>query len=271
MPVRTGLRSMEENGCVLVSDFDYHLPEELIAKQPLADRAASRLLHVDREPDVLEDRQFRDFPELAAARRSAGLQQYEGVAGAAVRTSQRLARAAAVAAESGRQGFSARQGRGAADETAFRFADGVGGAGASRPQARRSASEFISAARRTKRRTNWRPRSSGAGRSASGICASIRSTISSPCSTASATFRCRRTSIVPIRLKIASSIRRSTPSRPARSPRPRRVCTSRREILERIRQRGIETAEVTLHVGLGTFQPVREEVVEEHKLHTRVV
>ncbi len=40
------------------------------------------------------------------------------------------------------------------------------------------------------------------------------------------------------------------------------------EILERIRQRGIETAEVTLHVGLGTFQPVREEVVEEHKLHT---
>jgi S-adenosylmethionine:tRNA ribosyltransferase-isomerase len=40
------------------------------------------------------------------------------------------------------------------------------------------------------------------------------------------------------------------------------------EILERIRQRGIETAELTLHVGLGTFQPIRVEVVEEHKLHT---
>ncbi len=39
------------------------------------------------------------------------------------------------------------------------------------------------------------------------------------------------------------------------------------EILDRIRQRGIETAEITLHVGLGTFQPVREEIVEEHKLH----
>src|SRR5271169_6394644 len=39
------------------------------------------------------------------------------------------------------------------------------------------------------------------------------------------------------------------------------------EILGRIRERGIETAEITLHVGLGTFQPVRVERVEEHKMH----
>ncbi len=39
------------------------------------------------------------------------------------------------------------------------------------------------------------------------------------------------------------------------------------EILERLHRRGIETAEVTLHVGLGTFQPVRAEQVEDHKLH----
>ena len=39
------------------------------------------------------------------------------------------------------------------------------------------------------------------------------------------------------------------------------------EILERMRARGIETAEITLHVGLGTFQPVHVEKVEEHKLH----
>jgi S-adenosylmethionine:tRNA ribosyltransferase-isomerase len=39
------------------------------------------------------------------------------------------------------------------------------------------------------------------------------------------------------------------------------------EILERIRARGIEIAEITLHVGLGTFQPVRVEKVEDHKLH----
>ena len=39
-------------------------------------------------------------------------------------------------------------------------------------------------------------------------------------------------------------------------------------ILERMRERGIETAEVTLHVGLGTFQPVRAERVEDHQLHS---
>ena len=39
------------------------------------------------------------------------------------------------------------------------------------------------------------------------------------------------------------------------------------EILGRIRTCGIEIAEVTLHVGLGTFQPIRVEVVEEHKIH----
>ncbi len=39
------------------------------------------------------------------------------------------------------------------------------------------------------------------------------------------------------------------------------------EILATIRQRGIEIAELTLHVGLGTFQPVHVEKVEEHKLH----
>jgi S-adenosylmethionine:tRNA ribosyltransferase-isomerase len=39
------------------------------------------------------------------------------------------------------------------------------------------------------------------------------------------------------------------------------------EILEQIRGRGIEIAQITLHVGLGTFQPVRVEKVEDHKLH----
>jgi len=47
-----------------LADFDYHLPEELIAQQALADRAASRMLVVYRHEGRWEDRQFREFPEF---------------------------------------------------------------------------------------------------------------------------------------------------------------------------------------------------------------
>jgi S-adenosylmethionine:tRNA ribosyltransferase-isomerase len=48
---------------MLTSDFDYHLPEELIASEPLADRAASRMLVVHRESGALEHRMFSDLPQ----------------------------------------------------------------------------------------------------------------------------------------------------------------------------------------------------------------
>ena len=40
------------------------------------------------------------------------------------------------------------------------------------------------------------------------------------------------------------------------------------EVLEKIRQRGIEICELTLHVGLGTFQPIRTETLEGHVMHS---
>ena len=46
---------------MLLSDFDYHLPEELIAQEPLPDRAASRMLVVDRKTETWQDRSFREF------------------------------------------------------------------------------------------------------------------------------------------------------------------------------------------------------------------
>jgi S-adenosylmethionine:tRNA ribosyltransferase-isomerase len=49
---------------VLVRDFDYELPPDQIAQQPLADRAASRLLAVNRACGSYDDTLFRCFPEL---------------------------------------------------------------------------------------------------------------------------------------------------------------------------------------------------------------
>jgi S-adenosylmethionine:tRNA ribosyltransferase-isomerase len=40
-----------------------------------------------------------------------------------------------------------------------------------------------------------------------------------------------------------------------------------RELLERLHAGGVETCSITLHVGYGTFQPVRVEEVEAHRLH----
>ena len=42
-------------------------------------------------------------------------------------------------------------------------------------------------------------------------------------------------------------------------------------ILERLRQKGVEFAHVTLHVGAGTFQPVRGEDIESHIMHAELV
>jgi S-adenosylmethionine:tRNA ribosyltransferase-isomerase len=47
---------------VLASDFHFHLPEELIAQEPLEDRAASRMLVLDRQSSAYRDEQFRNFP-----------------------------------------------------------------------------------------------------------------------------------------------------------------------------------------------------------------
>jgi S-adenosylmethionine:tRNA ribosyltransferase-isomerase len=45
-----------------LSPFDYHLPESSIAQEPLHDRAGSRMLVLYREEQRWEDRTFRDFP-----------------------------------------------------------------------------------------------------------------------------------------------------------------------------------------------------------------
>ena len=43
------------------------------------------------------------------------------------------------------------------------------------------------------------------------------------------------------------------------------------ELIEKIKAKGVEFAEVTLHVGLGTFLPVKVEKIEEHVMHSEVV
>jgi S-adenosylmethionine:tRNA ribosyltransferase-isomerase len=50
-----------------ISDFDYQLPDELIAQEPLDERQASRMMVVNRSSGTMEDRMFADLPDLLTA------------------------------------------------------------------------------------------------------------------------------------------------------------------------------------------------------------
>ena len=80
----------------------------------------------------------------------------------------------------------------------------------------------------------------------------------------SATCRCRRTSIATIDPTTASATRPSSRARAGRSPRRPPVCTSTTRWSTGRGRAGIGWTTVTLHVGYGTFKPVRVERVEDH-------
>src|SRR6059058_2901577 len=55
--------TMLDNTTYKISDFDYDLPQELIAQTPIEPRDASRLLEVHRDSGIFEHRHFRDIGE----------------------------------------------------------------------------------------------------------------------------------------------------------------------------------------------------------------
>ena len=65
-----------------------------------------------------------------------------------------------------------------------------------------------------------------------------------------------------------SGIRPSTPRSTAPPPPPPPACTSPPELLRQIQEMGVKLCYVTLHVGLGTFRPVKAEDISEHEMHS---
>lgn len=265
-PDQFGL-GLRDNGCVLVSDFDYHLPEELIAHQPPADRAASRLLHVRREQDVVEDGQFRDFPDLLRpddlvvfnntkvfparlyGHRSGSRAQRLSSENPAskdflrgkveVLLTKQLSHSPmeweALVHPGRKLGVGERvYFGGEADEASHELAAEIVGRGTFGERHLRfdPVENFFAVLGRI----GHVPLPPYIHRPDTGEDRELYQTVYA---------------------KTLGSVAAPTAGLHFTA-----------EILGRIRQRGIETTEVTLHVGLGTFQPVREEVVEEHKLHT---
>ena len=251
---------------MLVSEFDYHLPEELIAKQPLADRAAARMLHVDRESGRLRDATFREFPDLLRPDDLLVVNNTR-VLPARLFGHRSGSRAQHLSpAESRRAQVPARQSRSATDPTAFDRAKCVGGARASRTQAghRRAhllrpdgteqshelAAEIVARGDFGERHLRFDPVADFFG----------------------VLERIGHIPLPPYIDRPDTPLDREQYQTVYAEPlgsvaAPTAGLHFTPEILDRIRARGIEIAEVTLHVGLGTFQPIRVEVVEEHKIH----
>jgi S-adenosylmethionine:tRNA ribosyltransferase-isomerase len=262
---------------VLVSDFNYHLPEELIAQEPLADRAGSRLLRLVRESGALEDRSFRDFPELLRSddlvvfnntrvfparlygRRSGSKAQPLSVKNPASRDFLQgrveVLLTKQISREPNEWESLVRPGRKIGVGEWLRFGgDGYGLREAAKQAWSREdelAAEVVARGNFGERRIRFEP-------------------------TPDFFAAIERLGHVPLPPYISREDRGSDRERyqtvyarergSVAAPTAGLHFTA--EILAYLKQRGVETAEVTLHVGLGTFQPVREEIVEEHKLHS---
>lgn len=250
------------NRIVLVSEFHYYLPEELIAQEPLKDRAASRLLHLDSASGRLEDRQFRELPDLL---RPDDLVVFNNTRVFPARLYGRRAgmRAQAVSAQ---------------NPAAKEFLQGR--------------IEVLLTKQLRTEPNEWeclvRPgRKIGVGeRLFFGEGDELQAEVIARGEFGERTirfaaggefFKCvERIGHVPLPPYIsredAAGDRERYQTVYARErgsvAAPTAGLHFTPEILERIRKRGIETAEITLHVGLGTFQPVRVERVEEHALHS---
>ena len=251
---------------MLVSEFDYGLPEELIAQEALADRAASRMLHLARAEKRFEDRQFRDFPDL--------LRPDDLV----VFNNTRVFPARLFGHRSGQRAQPVSRRNPAAKE----FLKGKVEALLTNPAA-------DSREPRAESPLVWnalvRPgRKIGIGERLS-FSEELHAEVIARGEFGERTLRfepvpdffaaVERVGHVPLPPYIGRSDRADDRERYqtiyARErgsvAAPTAGLHFTPEILDRMRARGIETAEVTLHVGLGTFQPVHVEVVEEHKLH----
>jgi len=257
---------MRHNRSVLVSEFDYHLPDELIAKVPLADRAAARMLHVERGRGRLRDTTFRELPDLLrpddllvinntrvlparlfghrSGTRAQHVSPANPAAGEFLRGKVEALLTRELSGEPNIWEALVHPGRkmGIGERIYF--------GGEASEESHDLAAEIIARGEFGERQLRFDPVADFFG-------------------------VLERIGHVPLPPYID---RPDTPNDrdqyqtvyaqpPGSVAAPTAGLHFTREILDRIRSRGIEIAEVTLHVGLGTFQPIRVEVVEEHKIH----
>lgn len=220
-----------------VADFDYVLPQELIAQRPAPERGASRLLHLDAATGRIEDLKFADLPSLV------------GPQDVVVLNDTRVIKA--------------------------RLHGAKPSGGKVQIMVERIVGEREALALM---RAGHSPKPGTRVRIAEGVEAEVlgreddlyRVRFSEPL--AQVLARCGSVPLPPYithapgpeDLERYQTVYAATPGAVAA---PTAGLHFDDPILKRISERGAALAKVTLHVGAGTFQPVRGETVEEHRMH----
>jgi S-adenosylmethionine:tRNA ribosyltransferase-isomerase len=223
-----------------LDDFDYDLPQELIAQEPPAERGASRLLHLDGATGALADGQFRDVSVLIAPGDVVVLNDTR-VINARLRGKKKTGGWVEVMVERvlGR------------DEVLAQ----VGANHPTRVGAELVLADRIKATALGRERDLFRLRFED--------CDDVYALL-------------ERHGSVPLPLYIARPTGRSDGDRyqtvyarePGAVAAPTAGLHFSQAMLNALRGRGVGIAYVTLHVGAGTFQPVRAQDLAEHEMHS---
>ena len=220
-----------------LDDFDYQLPPQLIAQHPAKERGASRLLHLDGATGVLRDRAFADLPDLVDAR------------DALVLNDTRVIKAR----------LSGRKASGGRIEL---FIDRIVG--------EHEALGLM--------RSSHAPRAGTQLVIGEGVAAQVlgreedlyRVRFSEP--VAGVLERCGSVPLPPYithppGAEDAERYQTVFAERPGAVAAPTAGLHFTEDLLKKIQDNGATISRITLHVGAGTFQPVRARNIEEHRMH----
>ncbi|RHR27075.1 tRNA preQ1(34) S-adenosylmethionine ribosyltransferase-isomerase QueA [Clostridium sp. AF19-22AC] len=223
------------------SDFYYDLPEELIAQDPLEDRSGSRLLVLDKETGEIKHRMFRDITEYLRPGDCMVINDTKVIParliGSKIGTDAKIEVLLLKRKENDVWETLVKPGRKAKPGTRISFGDGL------------LVGEVIDVVEEGNRLIHFEYK---------GIFEEILDRLGQmplpPYITHQLQDRDRYNTVYAVHEGSAAAPTAGLHFTP--------------ELLEEIQEKGIEIARVTLHVGLGTFRPVKVDDVTEHHMHS---
>ena len=243
-----------------LGDFDYLLPAELIAQQPLAERDASRLMVLSREAQTIEDKTFRELPQILKA---GDLLVFNNTKVFPARLLGR--RRGSTAQKIGKHNPAAREFLSAEIELLLTQPESDGTWQALVRPGRKVRmgevlefgagdleAEVVGRGDFGMRRVRLKSRGGSVDEAIDRL-----GHVPLPPYIHRADNPLDRETYQTVYAKVRGAVAAPTAG-----------LHFTQKMIEALHARGVKTCEITLHVGLGTFQPVRTEIVEEHKMET---